>query len=401
MKRKPPDPHHDAPELFPTDVWDDSGLLARDTQGSSTILPPRRTPAEKNSPAPDTWNHEGIRIESSANPRRAGDDDSEFKVRKIDGTVIRLEPEEPSQPRMPRQVVFHEQPPEQARETESEAWGSAKKFSSRWIAGISIGIATLVIAAISLLPLINRSNSVPASQDHPSSVAAVESAPGLSDAYDDLITRPDEAMKIFGRFMTAPLVDDFLPVIRNRIAVEPLIRSSQRVPLISKQWTPEEDSMWGVHQSKETQFARLIGKLPDDSEFYGYFVLEDRHLLLDWKATTGYGTATFKELAQNQGNPAEIRGTLRPSEYYSIVFPEDMFQCYLFDGPDQEDVIWCYTRHGTSVDREIQTLFVGGAILKNTLKPRKVTLRLERAPDGAFPNQWLIEELLHNDWISP
>ena len=30
-----------------------------------------------------------------------------------------------------------------------------------------------------------------------------------------------------------------------------------------------------------------------------------------------------------------------------------------------------------------------------------MTLRLSRGPDGAMPNQWLLVELLHKEWIAP
>lgn len=414
MTPSQPEPHDEAPELFPSDVWEDAGQLAKDTQGSGTILPPRRPPPETVDSASAAQDHGGLRIGTNSSFREVdpdedrfevweGDsDEDQFVVREIDGSVVRLEPEAPSQPKMPRHEVFHEQAPQEPREGESATWGIAKKFSVKWIAGISVGIAALVIISISLLPLINRSNAASSRVEPSTPVMEPEEAPSSEPGpYDELINRTDEAMRIFKKFATAPHEENFLPMTRDCSAVEPLVRSSRRPVVVSRHWSPENDARWEVHQNEGLPYALLNGKMPDYSEFNAYFVLADQRLLLDWKATTAFSTATFEELKRNQGDPAEIRGSLTPSGHYSPIFPETNYRSYLLESPDTMTMIWCYTRRSEPVDEQIQALFVGGGILKPSSKPQKVTLRLEHAPEDALPNQWLIGELLHKDWISP
>lgn len=190
-------------------------------------------------------------------------------------------------------------------------------------------------------------------------------------------------------------------MVRDRIEVEPLIRSNRRTVVDPKHWAPENGAQWEIHQNGQLPFALLKGTMPDYSDFSAYFVMSGQQLLIDWKATTGYGTATFDELARKQGNPAEIRGLISLSGHYSPVFPESEFRSYLLESPDGETVIWCYTRRGDPVDEQIQAIITGGAILRSSSNAHKVTLRLEQASEHALPNQWLIEELLHKDWIEP
>ncbi len=402
MSSSQPDPHGDVPELFPQDAWEDAGEMVKDTTGASTFLPPRKPSPENTPPTATDPGFTGLRIESTVQSRAKGTEEPALEVREIDSTVVRLEPEKPTQPKMPRHIEFHGKPPNPQRGADSVVWGLAKRVSLRWALGISFGIAALVITALSLLPLVNRPNAVNSDPDHALVVVEKESAPGEPTAsYDDLITRSDEASRVFRTFMTASTKERVLPMVRNRKAIEPLILASDRAVLVSKRWVPENDARWEVHQTKGQPFGLLKGKLPDFSDFRAYFVIEDQQLRIDWKATTGYGTASFDELETRQGKASEIRGTLSPAGHHSAVFPETEFACYLFSAPDAVKAVWCYTILGEPVDKAVKDLFRGRGILKPSFKPHKVTLRLQQGPASARPNQWLIGEMLHKDWISP
>jgi hypothetical protein len=122
---------------------------------------------------------------------------------------------------------------------------------------------------------------------------------------------------------------------------------------------------------------------------------------LDWKASTGYGSADFAALAAGTGSASEIRGWLKQTDYYTSVFPEAEFQSYRFSSPDQNTSIWAYSRRDSDSHREIDMHFKGGNIIAGSDEAKKFTLRLERGSEGAAPNQWAVAELLHKEWIEP
>jgi hypothetical protein len=314
--------------------------------------------------------------------------------------VVRLTPEEPAHPRIPRQAVAHEKAPVRRREVEGRDWGSAGKLPLPWVIGISAGVLGVVIAALSLLPLINRSNAAGA-RDR--SVLAVDQEQVLKSAevIEEFLSREEEAERIFGIYTSTAILDDLLPFVRNANTVAPLIRASDRTTFVSKKWEPDGKSKWSVPSVAGKPFGQLQGTLPDFSPFTAYFALENDKLVLDWNATTGYGSATFEELAEGRGDPSGIRGTISPVTYYSAVFPESEFRSFQLISPDRAKAIWCYTRRGEPADAAISRLFLSGDILGPNPEPRKVTLRLEPGPDEALPNQWLVADLLHEEWISP
>jgi len=123
-------------------------------------------------------------------------------------------------------------------------------------------------------------------------------------------------------------------------------------------------------------------------------------LHLDWKATTGYGTATFGELARNQGDAKEIRARIQSSRFYTAIYPEAEYQSYQLVSPDASEAVWGYTRRGEAADSLLGKLFWSGEILDNSVEQKKVTVRLERGPAGSLPNQWQIAEMLHNEWLN-
>jgi hypothetical protein len=122
---------------------------------------------------------------------------------------------------------------------------------------------------------------------------------------------------------------------------------------------------------------------------------------MDWKATTGYGTATFGELAQGAGDGSEIRGTISPDSFHTAAWPESDYQSYQLLAPSGRTSLWCYAKRTDAVGIELGGYFASGEVLIESPDKKKVTVRLARGPDDSLPNQWLIEEMLHIDWINP
>ena len=394
------DPNNHAPAVTPGDVWGDRTGLAPTGRGVSVMLPPKKPkPAAAEATGRPLG---GLRLGAEA-PRRAAEDPaSPLEVRAIDGRVLRLAPQAPAATRVPRLITYQALPagldPRRASGGEGK-WGLVRTPSVRWIVGTGLGVAAVVIVSLLLLPLINESNTA-----RPGATGLVldkvEPAGNLGPM-NALLQRQAEAEQLFKTYASAAIAADVLPWVREPAIVGPLIRASQGPTLVSKAWVPPATTVWNVSEIDGRPFALLEGTLPDFSKFSAYCVLEDKQLHLDWKATTGYGTATFAELASNQGDAKEIRTRVLSSRYYTAIYPEAEFQSYQLVAPDESQAIWGYTRRGGAADEMLGKLFWNGDILDAPLEQKKVTVRLERGPAGSLPNQWQIAEMLHNDWLKP
>ena len=120
--------------------------------------------------------------------------------------------------------------------------------------------------------------------------------------------------------------------------------------------------------------------------------------MLDWKATTVFGTASLSQLSEGAGDGSEIRGSLSKADFYNATWPEEDYQSYRLTTPNEEASVWCYSRRGETAKHSISSLFNSGEITGEAQTIRKATLSLARGPAEALPNQWLIEEMLHVDW---
>jgi hypothetical protein len=403
------DPNNHVPEVSPDDVWGDVDGCQPEIRVAvavvpPTVLPPKRPKQEPRNKDSNGGGQEGLRIESNRQRRSADEAVHQLEVQEIDGSVVRLDPEMPTAPRMPRQITFHEKPVEvavdEARKGEGREWGKVAKHSRWWILGTSIGVAAVVVFALMMLPRINQANAAkPRPGDYGLVVDQDKNVKAIQ-AINDMLARQPEAEQIYRKFATALIAEDVVPLLHDFKRIEPLFKAAPSLPALGKDWDPSRDTTWSVFESQGTPFGILEGTLPDFTRFSAYLVLTDGRLLLDWKGTTAYSTATFEQLAENQGDSSEIRAFIKPSGYYSAVFPESEYQSYQLISPDNQDAVWCYTRHKTPAAAETTRLFPSGDILDASQDAKKATLRLIRGPEGSLPNQWLVEEMLHKDWIS-
>lgn len=389
-----------APEAAPADVWDDEVKAAPDPAAPGTILPPIRIRSDTTT-GPDG----GLRIGATNPFPHDNTAEHRLEVQEIVGSVVRLAPDIPDVPKVPRHVTFHERPEiieeDPNRRGEGREWGNPRQYPLRWVVGTTVGIIGVVVLAMMMLQRVNQSNAASTAPGQTNLVVDRTDDIKGSEALDQMLSRQPEAERIFTSFVSARIVDDLLLYVRNPETVAPLIRAKPLPPPLSKSWRPDDSSTWNVFETSGRLCATLEGPLPDYSRFHAYFTLTESHLDLDWKATTGYGTATFDELERSQGDPSEIRATIMPSNFHTTTFPEKEFQSYQLVSPDNEKAIWCYARRGELTEAALGRLFRGGEIVKTDPEPRRVTLKLEKAPEGALPNQWLIKELLHKDWITP
>ncbi len=406
MKPSPNNPNDQTPEASSGDDWDDAEGFTQEGAGTATVLPPRRVAVDREGFAVAENFPSRLRLEPNVARREAGDVRAKLDVQEISSRVFRLEQPAPSWSlKAVTPMVFQERGSQKANSndprSEDHDWGIAHKFPLRWILGITIGGAAMIILCLALLPYINRSNAVQTSTANNNlRIVEEETVEGI-DGLNALLPMQPEAEQIFKTYASAAVVDDVIGLLRNPSMVEKTVRKHWRPLGISRDWVPLQDTTWQVLRSNKTIYGLLEGRLPEFSKFSAYFVRRGSHLQLDWKASTGFGTATFDELSKNHGDPTEIRGLISRNTFYTATWSEQKYQCYQLLAPSGETSVWCYVRREDAAGKACANLFQSGEILEETNSSQKVTLRLERGPEGTPPNQWLIGELLQIDWITP
>lgn len=271
----------------------------------------------------------------------------------------------------------------------------------RWLLYAGLGCLVLIIAGIVILPRVNRSKGSATSVDMGAARSIRERALQQDKEMEAMANSQTEAQRLFARYARSAVVDDVLPMLRDFTKVEPLVRHAGHRALVDYGWGPGPDANWSTGISGGRPFACLTGRFDDQRRFTAYFVRESGRLCIDWKATVGYGTASFALLHEGQGDTREIRGILVPDSYYNAIYPEGTVQSYRLEAPDGSQSVWCYVPLNTRLAEKVAHLFVGGDLIRRQAGSAMVTLSLKRGTEGAMPNQWLIDRLLHEEWIEP
>lgn len=405
------DPNNHSPEVSPADEWGDlktAPLPHVSPTETATVLPPRRTAATRSPAAPSAAADDGqtgLRIDSNLTRAEPSEIPVRLEVQEFNGAVIRLEQMEPTPRKAPRHVTFHERPVQEHRDSksrgESAAWGFSPRHPTRWILGAGVGVVAIVIAALLALPSINAPNAPRVDSNDPQSRVVIEEKMESAEAMNQLLTKQPEAIQIFRAYASATYADDIVPLIRDGAALQETLRKHWKPLALPKRWAPPADSGWALLELGGQAYGLLEGTLPDQSKFAAYFTYAGDRLVLDWKATAAFGTTTFGQLEKGRGDSSEIRGEISIADFYSTAWPEADYQSFRLIAPDGEIMIWCYARRDDPANAKISQHFRKGDIIEEVKSSQKITLRLERGPAESAPNQWLIGEMLHIDWVSP
>lgn len=403
------DSKNHVPENSSNDVWEDTlaGNPADPSgYGVDTVaLPPPRAKNELTAVRDRSLDHSKPGFHIVPLPLNTDDASADIEVQKFQGKVVRLENAVFSPEKIPRQDDFAPAPQTIHEDSHlhgvEHKWGRTTKRSIRWIISGGLGVAILVVFSLMMLPAINESNAErPGLSQVGLVIDSTENIGNIENLNEWLARRP-EAMELFRVFATTPSVDDTLPLIRDSSQIQELVRKNHKQPAVSQNWSPPPSSTWIAFEVGDRICGVLEGALPDFSKFRAYMVDSGNHLMLDWKASTGHGSASFDELATGHGDPKEIRAFISPSGYYNHIFTEADYQSYQIVSPDENRSIWCYTRREGTAYTELENLFFEGDILKPEKLAYRVTVRLARGPEGTLPNQWVLEELLHHEWVNP
>ncbi|HSP42721.1 MAG TPA: hypothetical protein VLO11_07625 [Luteolibacter sp.] len=389
------------PDVGPDDVWGDPACLTE--EGPQTLALPAKRQRKRRTKPESVADKGALRIDSRHRPRKNAElQAGGLEVEEINGAILRLAPEMPAVERVPRQFTFQAREPgigKKRRGGETGEWGRRPhRHSLIWVCGAGTAIVGVVVGAMVMLPRVNRANAV--EFQHGATELVIErieedDGPRLMAA---MMRRQDEALEIYDAFTRARSVEELLPLLRDPAAVEALLRAS-----VLGTWAPPAESGhgWNVKEENGVIHGILDGIRADHSKFQAYFVDVDGALRIDWKATTAHGTAGFADLAEGRGDPAEIRGWLSPTDFYTLAFPENEYRAYRLLSSDETKALWVYAEVGGEAAQALEPSMRGGQILVGNKEQKKVTLRLAPAPDGSMPNQWRLVELLHKEWIAP
>ncbi len=397
------DPNNHAPKVAPDDSWGDGDSV--EAEAPLPYLPPRRVSAEKTATTADgtqTKGAIGLRIDSVISRSEPREAPPRLEVQEIGGSSIkRLDQALPRPEKVVYQGGFKEKPepdPEtEDKSGEGEDWGNEKRISPKMLLIMGGSVLAFIILALILQPYINPPMGKSSAPSY--TVVDDETLPG-TEAMDFLFKRQVEATRLYLTYLHATRVEDIIPLIKNGEGLKSILLNQWRPRDIPTSWTPDSSTIWSLSESSNPAYGVLEGTLPDQSRFAAYFVQNGSKLLLDWKATVAFSTATFDELSHATGDGSEIRGTISSSPYYDPVWPEEDYISYRLTAAKENLSIWCYARRGQTADLALAPLFRQGEIVQDEQMPQRVSLRLVHGPNPTQPNQWLIQELLQSGWLT-
>jgi hypothetical protein len=393
-------PNNHVPEVTPSDDWGDDG-----NHPQKGALPPRRHSGEIALIIPE---QAGIRIGVRDFPpeRPEADVETKFTVQEIGAVAIRLEK---TLPRPSRIIAVENSSPAilpaiQTRHPRGEGrdWGVSRTSGLRWLVGGGCGVACVVIAAMSLMPVMRKRQDAGEKSIY-SSIIVEEAEPVEGIEFtEELVRAEGRARAIFKHYATATDVDQFVKIVRSGEGIRETLLDNWRPLGLDRNWEPADDAAWSVVSSESIRTGLLEGYLPDYSRYAAYFIIENGRLHMDWEATAAYSSASYADLEAGNGDASVIRGLIGKGAFHTTEFPETEYRSLSLTSPEGLHTIWIYARKGTAVDDVLAELFDVGDILEKPLNQKHlVTLSLRRPDGNARANQWLVGEMLHIGWLVP
>ncbi len=286
---------------------------------------------------------------------------------------------------------------------ERDDWGTNQQAGSfRWMLYTAVGITLLIALTIFLTKFFDEDDVRKNDKPNFTKVApiSVEEKPTEElGELSQLANGNKEAQQIFQNYIHSTSVDDFSKSIYRSAQNTPLAKDVWKSANARSGWMLSDLSLWKTYQIGSTFYAELKGVNHDFSKFIAYFRFENSELKMDWKATTGYGTASFSDLKMGKGNGSEIRGWISTSNFFTTHLPESRYHSFLIASPNKEASIWAYTEKGSEVDKAILELFAVSPITGESQSEAKVILSLERGYKETLQDQWMIKRLIAENWL--
>ncbi|MBK1882360.1 hypothetical protein JIN85_08040 [Luteolibacter pohnpeiensis] len=411
MDSKNHDPNNHVPEVSPEDDWADVELTEEEQIAARKKLPKKRNddlrrpkmlqPREFDveppqlyvSPELDEDDYPVVeRLEVAENPNAVK---KQQRVRTISDSDEAPRRAEPSG------TAVHK-PAETVVRREGDQWGTQTSHPVRWMVISAVLVLVILVTGIVVRPYIMKKTvGNDAKNDYHKIVVdepEIVYDPADFDMGGNTVA---EAQQMMAQYATAKTLDEVLPMIRNSKELEPILRKEWKPLNIASGWATPDSAEWTLRKVDNRDFACLSGSFPNLSTFQYYFLRDHGKLLIDWEASTGHGYKTFKELAKGGTEGGIIRAEVSVSEMYTFSMPEEQYVSIRMAGPGRETLLWGYLKRGTEVEDRFRRLFTPGLITRQSGNEYRVTLRIAPAPPDSLPNQWIIAEFLHIDWLNP
>lgn len=406
------DPNNNSPPVLPDDEW--HGLDVDQIYDSQ--LPPRRSELPGmakvvlNPSSFDTI-HPGRHLAESSSVREASDFISQVK---FDIHVDRSTSEKRDfhAARVMNDLEQADDPAKRGRRVltksrlsheERDDWGvGPKKSATRWILYTAMGLIALMGWAIFSSRFFDEKSDTKSNKNGSgridSSKAKKEPARVLG-ALGKLVNSSQEASRIFGLYAQARSESEFLQSIYLGSRNAPSIVDKWKPMGADRGWMPSDKASWKTFQVGELPYAELSGLDHNFSKFVAFFRYENSDLKMDWKATTGYGTADFDQLKIGKGDGSEIRGRVSRSDFFTHQLSDEKYHSFIVRSPKNDVSIWAYTEIGSQVDQDILALFSVSQITGEYQTEAEIILDLERGNQEILPHQWMIKRLIAANWL--
>lgn len=211
-----------------------------------------------------------------------------------------------------------------------------------------------------------------------------------------------QARECWNRYAEAVELAQILPLVARSRQIEPVLRRHWKPALSGRMNVLDPQFIVVSGQTQGRGFFQVQGADENGRPYCAYFVEEDGKLKLDWEASTGFCPIAFADM-ENAAlvEPATLRVVVARADYYNPTFPEERYASYRLTDAADRGLLWGYVLRGSAAHQALERL-TGNAnslLVEETIA--RVTLKLQRLAGHKIKNQFLITEMLHNDWVMP
>jgi hypothetical protein len=406
------DPNNHVPVVSPDDEWVDLDVA----QVFDSQLPPLRSDASRIPKMDvnlsafktiylDRHAGEAASIPEDANQKSLASLHVHVECSPVEEESVQVAPVLENLKQVDVSAKRQERPLRQRRRVSSgerDDWGSNPKGSTSWMLYTALGVIGVIALIMFSSHFAARKSDLKLKNYELGQVGRVKDKKEPikdSGVLMGLMNSYPEAIQIYGRYAQAKNENDFLKYIYLSERNAPLLKDSWKPIGAKSGWMPSDQSSWELLRDGELFYGELRGVNHNFSNFLAFFRYENSDLKLDWKATTGYGTASFNELKIGEGDGSEIRGWIAPSDFFTQQLPDDKYHSYIFRSTSKDDSVWVYAEIGSQVDQNILALFSNSLITGESQTEVGVILNLERGNLEILPLQWMIKNLKAANWL--
>lgn len=293
--------------------------------------------------------------------------------------------------------------PRRERQLE-EAWQGRARLPWKWWACGGVAVAMLLAASVASVLALNTARQ--ASSPRPAvsgyELEKVELDERFAFFQEDPIPLQAEAVRLLAGYTAARSADEALGWVRDPEQLRGRLQARWKPWPAAPRLERQDALQYAFTDSMNPPFMVLLGKRADHLPFRAYFVRDDGRLRLDWEATEGVCDIPIHELAQTPVvRGAVVRCELKAQPFYTASMPESGFNSFSINSADRQSWVWGYAERDSALDRRLKEALDAGGAIWEAKERERMTLRITSAPGREQPNQFLITDMLHIDWVRP